>query len=247
MLLAMNTDLFLAALATGDPMRAAFRCAVIAAICALGLIATGQEAKYSVKAAKNPPPKELDEAISKLLAEESILFVDASGKTVAEFWFRTAIPADATPDQIKNGVTYKEIKQSELFGAVRFEQNYTDYRQQKVKAGVYTLRLAYQPMDGDHAGKSPELNFLLVQKADKDKSAGLQDPKKMFELSSASINTGHAGVFMLFAAKPADSPEFVSKANNHWALTTKSEVTTGGKKTGAFLGIALTLVGHAEE
>lgn len=228
-------------------MRAAFRCAIVALILALGLVVTGQEASYAVKAAKNAPPKELDESIRKLLSEDSILFSDASGKTVAEFWFRPAIPAEATAEQIKNGVTYKEIKQSEIFGAVRFEQNYTDYRQQKVKAGVYTLRLGYQPMDGDHAGKSPELNFLVVQLASKDKNPALQDLKKMFEISAASINTGHAGVFMLFPAKPADTPQFSAKANNHWTLTTRSEVLVGGKKTGASIGIALTLVGHAEE
>src|SRR5262249_56664781 len=86
------------------------------------LVATGQEAKFTVKAAKNAPPKDLDESIQKLLPSDSILFLDASGKTVAEFWLRTAIPTDATPEQVKNGVTYREVKQTELFGAVRFEQ-----------------------------------------------------------------------------------------------------------------------------
>ena len=146
-------------------MVCAFRGAAVLLLVAVTLPATGQDAKYSVKSAKSEPPKELDESIRKLLPSESILFQDASGKTIAEFWFRSSIPTDATPEQIRNGVTYREVKQTELFGAVRFEQNYTDYRQQKVKAGIYTLRLGYQPMDGDHAGKSPHLDFLVVTAA----------------------------------------------------------------------------------
>ena len=228
-------------------MVCAFRCAVVLLLVAVTLPATAQDAKYSVKAAKSEPPKELDDSIRKLLPSESILFLDASGKTIAEFWFRTAIPTDATPEQVKNGVTYREVKQTELFGAVRFEQNYTDYRQQKVKAGIYTLRLGYQPMDGDHAGKSPHLDVLVVTAADKDAKPGILDFKKMFEASANSINAAHAGVFMLFPGKAVDAPQFVAKENNHWVLATKSDVLAGGKKTGASLGIALTLVGHAEE
>jgi hypothetical protein len=232
-------------------MLSAFRVTTVvvcAVVCfAVTFSASGQEAKFAVKTAKSEPPKDLDESIRKLLPSESILFQDASGKTVAEFWFRAAIPTDATPEQVKNGVTYREVKQTELFGAVRFEQNYTDYRQQKVKAGVYTLRLGYQPMDGDHAGKSPHLEFLVATEAKRDTKAGILDFKKMFEASAASINAGHAGIFMLFPGKAVDAPEFVSKANNHWALQTKSDVLAGGKKTGTSLGIAVTLVGHAEE
>src|SRR5262245_48447122 len=121
-------------------MVCALRCAAVLLLVAVTLPVTGQDAKFALKSATSEPPNELDESIRKLLSSESILFQDASGKTIAEFWFRSAIPTDATPEQVKNGVTYREVKQTELFGAVRFEQNYTDYRQQKVKAGVYTLR-----------------------------------------------------------------------------------------------------------
>src|SRR5438128_12409459 len=87
----------------------------------VALIAPAQEGKLSVKTAKAEPPKELNDAIRKLLPSASIVLIDAQGKTVAEFWFRAAVPADATAEQLKNGVTYREVKQSELVGAVRFD------------------------------------------------------------------------------------------------------------------------------
>jgi hypothetical protein len=217
------------------------------AVVLVGVAAAAQDGKLSVKTAKSEPPKELKDAVRKLLPGESIVLMDAQGKTLAEFWFRTALPADATAEQLKNGVTWREVKQGELVGAVRFEQNSKDYRQQKVKAGVYTLRLVYQPMDGDHAGKSPELEFLVAIAAAKDEKAEPLDYKKMVGASSTSINTGHPAVFMLFPTKPVDSPQLQAKANAHTALATRAEVAVAGKSTGHYLGIAVTVVGHAED
>src|SRR4051812_18705374 len=156
--------------------------------------ASAGETKYQVKSATTPPPDELSAAMKKLLPASSIQLQDDSAKTVAEFWFRPETPVDATPEQVKNGLTYKEVPQTEVLGAVRFEQDWTDYRKQKVKAGVYTLRLGYQPADGDHQGSSEFQDFLVVTAAAKDTSPELVDPKEMIERSAKSISSGHPGV-----------------------------------------------------
>lgn len=220
-----------------------------ALIVVVGLLSLGraQEGKYTIKTTDTPPPKELDPSIQKLLGKTSIQLLDPAGKAIGEFWFRSEIPADATPEQIKNGITYREIRQSEVLGAVRFDQDYTDYRKQKIKAGVYTLRLGYQPADGDHQGSSDFQEFLLVQAADKDKKPELQDFKHMVELSAKSIGTGHPGVFMLAPnSPPGATPSIVSRPKNHWVVNTKGEIAVAGKKTGAAFGLGLNVVGHAE-
>jgi hypothetical protein len=203
-----------------------------------------QENKYGIKTAQTPVPTEIGEPIQKLLGPQSIQLLDPAGKTVCELWFRTELPADATPEQIKNGLTYREIKQSEIVGAVRFDQDWRDYRKQKVKAGTYTLRLGYQPMDGDHTGSSDYQDFVLLLDAAKDTKADLLDVKHMIETSAKSIGTGHPAVFMLFPnSKPGAAPALAAMPKNHWVLQTKEEVTVAGKKTGTSLGIGLTLVG----
>ena len=207
--------------------------------------ASAQEGKFSIKTASNPPPKELAADIQKLLGKSSILLVDPAGKSIGEFWVRAEIPADATPEQIKNGITYREVRQSEILGAVRFEQDWTDYRKQKVKAGVYTLRLGYQPADGDHQGSSEFQEFLLVVAADKDKSPELMEFKHMIETSAKSIGTGHPGVFMLAPTQPGPAPTIASRARNHWVINTKGDLIVGGKKVGA-VGVGVNVVGHAE-
>jgi hypothetical protein len=215
-------------------------CGVLLAVAAL---VSAQNGKYAIKTAQNPPPKELDESIRALLGGKSINFL-AQGKTVAEIWLRKEVPAEATSEQIKNGISYRELRQTEILGAIRFDQDWTDYRKQKIKAGVYTLRLGFQPMDGDHTGASMFTEFLLVLDASKDTKAGLLEPKEMIEMSQKTVNTGHPGVLMLFPnGKPAAEPQLQSKEGNHWVLNAREDITVAGKKAGV-VGLGLTLVGH---
>jgi hypothetical protein len=213
-------------------------------VVAVGSFVPAQDGKYAIKTADTPPPKELSEAIRKVLGPKSVRFFEGQ-KVVAEFWFRKAVPADATPEQIKNGVTYRELKQSEIMGALKVEQTWSDYRKQKVKPGVYTMRLGFQPMDGDHTGSSQFTEFFLILSADKDTKTDLLEPKELAEASMKSIGTGHPGVFMLFPNnKPAAEPKLVSKENNHWVLNAKEDITVAGKKAGS-IGIGLVVVGNA--
>ena len=204
-------------------------------------------AKYSIKTAETPLPTEIGEPIQKVLGKQSVQLLSPASKTVCEVWFRKEIPADATPEQIKNGLTYREVKQSEVVGAIRFDEDWRDYRKQKVKAGIYTLRLGYQPMDGDHTGASEYQEFLLLLDAAKDKNLDLMDAKQMIETSAKSIGTGHPAVFMLFPnSKPGAAPTLAAMPKNHWVLQTKGDVTVDGKKAGASLGFGLALVGAAD-
>lgn len=206
-----------------------------------------QDSKYSIKMAQDGAPKELSDGVRKVLNRRSVQFCDPAGKTICEIWLRPEIPADATPEQIKNGITYREVKQTELFGAIRFEQDWTDYRKQKIKAGVYTLRLGYQPMDGDHQGASEFQEFLVLLEASKDQKPDTMDAKHMTEASAKSIGTGHPAVLMLFpVGKAPATPTLAALPKNHWVVNSGAEVVVAGKKTGASLSIGLTVVGAAE-
>ena len=204
------------------------------------------KAKFSVKSSETAPPNELSEPIRKLLKNESIQFLDGAGKAIAEIWLRKEIPTDATPEQIKNGITYRELKQSEVFGAIRFERDWTDYRKQKIKAGVWTLRLAYQPTDGKHTADVSEFQeFVVVLSPKTDTSPNLMDLKKLQEVSADGIDSGHPGVFMLVPTKPGKTAEAIARPKEHWMLTTKARLMAGGKSTGTFVGIGINLVGHS--
>src|SRR5207248_3147699 len=77
------------------------------------------DAKYSIKQADTPAPPELSEPIRKLLAARSLQLLDDKGAVICELWFRAALPVKATPEQLKNGLTYREAEESTVLGAVR--------------------------------------------------------------------------------------------------------------------------------
>src|SRR5262245_35298472 len=117
------------------------------AIIVLALFAVpvlGDDAPGTIKKEKVAPPKELKEPFQSLLSDEAYQLVDDKGAAWATFWFRKAVPAKAAAEQVKNGLTYREIPQTTLIGAVQFAQPWTDFRKQKIPAGVYTLRMALQ-------------------------------------------------------------------------------------------------------
>jgi hypothetical protein len=197
---------------------------------------------YSLKTMdKSPAPKELQEPIRKLLAERSVQLVNAKGDLLAEIWLRKDVPAKATDAQVKNGLTYREVPETTLFGAIRFPNGITDYRKQKIPAGVYTLRLANQPQDGDHMGTAPFSEFLLLSPAAEDKKPDTMEPKALQELSGKTTG-GHPGVLLLFPGKGAAAqPKLEKKEENHWIVLFLLEVKIGDKK--AELPVGLTLVG----
>jgi hypothetical protein len=209
------------------------------------LILTGpaSAAKYTVKVEDAPPPPEVGNRVRALLEVKGLSVYDDAGQLLLTVWPRKAFESKATAEQVKNGLTYRELEESDLVGAVKFPKLWTDFRKQKIKAGVYTLRIGWQPMDGDHMGTAPFNEFCLLAPAAKDQSADHMPTKALHELSATAVGQSHPGVVLLFPnPKPADEPAVESKPNNVWVLNFKRPVTAGGQKT--FLGFSLVVIGQ---
>jgi hypothetical protein len=205
------------------------------------------EAQYTLKTVNEAPPKELKEPIRQLLRDQKIQVQDDKGGVLCDLWLRKELAAKANPQQVKTGLTYRELEETTVLGAVRFPKGASDYRKQKVAPGVYTLRLGIQPSDGDHMGTAPYKEFCLVSPADQDVKPGVMEAKALQEMSATSVpgGSGHPAVFLLFPnEKPAGAPALVKKEGNHWVVNATEDVTAGGQK--AALGIGLTVVGASE-
>lgn len=220
----------------------------LSALCGVALFLLGAvsfvQASYTLKEVDAPPPKELKETVRALLEPRAYQVFDPRGELYCEVWFAKAVPAKATPAQVENGLTYRELPQTALVGAVRFAQEVQDYRKQDVKAGVYTLRIGHQPQDGDHMGTAPHPEFCLLVSAELDDKPELMEPKHLHDVSARSLEGGHPGVFLLFPNnKPDATARMADQGMGHWALRHKLQIEVNGKKVP--LGISLNLVGHS--
>ena len=216
--------------------------AAAAGLLALAGYASAADPKLTVKVEDTAPPKELAEPIRAILDGKAMHVLDDKGELVAEIWLRKELPGKATEEQVKNGLTYKQIPETSIIGVVRTARQLADYRKQKVPAGVYTLRLAYQPMDGDHMGTAPYNDFCLLCPADQDKKPELLDPRDLHELSAKTIGRKHPGLMLLFPNKmPAEAPAVEAKPKEHFVLSYRVPVTASGQKTN--LGFSLVVVG----
>jgi hypothetical protein len=197
---------------------------------------------YVLKTAENTPgPAEVPAAIQKLLSDRCLQFSSAKGDLLVEVWLRKEVPAKATEAQVKNGLTYRELPETTLVGVVRLARPLSDYRKQKVMPGVYTLRLAYQPEDGDHQGTAPHSEFCLMSPIADDKDPATMAPKSLHDLSAKSTNA-HPAVLLLFPGKGATAePKLVNKGSGHWVVLFQLEVKAANQTS--TLPMGLTLIG----
>lgn len=83
--------------------------------------------KFTLTASKLDLPKELADAVKPLLGSDAVTVADAGGD-VLTLWFRTEFTSTANADQIKNGLTYREVAEGTVLGAVRFVKPFVDFR-----------------------------------------------------------------------------------------------------------------------
>src|SRR6476659_2349842 len=200
----------------------------------LFLAAPAPAAKLTVKVEDAPPPTEVATSVRGLLDAKALSVYDGD-KLLCTVWPRKEFESKtATADQAKNGLTYSELDESTVVGAVKLPAVWTDFRKQKIKAGVYTLRLGWQPMDGDHMGTAPFNEFCLLAAADKDTKPDLMEAKDLHELSAKSTARKHPSIMLLFPnRKPAESPAVEARPKDHWVLSYRVGAAAGGEK--AFL------------
>lgn len=196
---------------------------------------------YSVKVVDKAPPEALAPDVRSLVGNQCVQVLDAEGQPLFEYWAPKAIATKASAEKIDKGIAYTDLPESTFMGVLQVAKLTTDYRRQKIRRGVYTLRMGGQPMDGDHMGTAPYNEFCLLSPAADDKKPALLEQKALHELSAKTTGS-HPAVFLLMPAKEAEaSPKMVKKLGDHWALFMVVNVGNGEKK--GTMGIGLTLVG----
>ena len=215
--------------------------AVLATVAAAVIALSAEPSSKSVKA-------ELPEAIAEALRPEFATDGHAIRDREIEMmtvWIRKEIPAKASAEQIKNGLTYREIPEATLIGIVRFEKAFIDYRKQEIAAGTYTLRIAVQPDTGDHKDTAPHGDFVLLTPAADDKTVEPPELKDLVKRSLKSTGGDHPGVMLLYPhfGKEADA-KMVARGNGVHCLQVRCKVKTDAGDTQ--LGFSIVVAGFSK-
>ena len=201
------------------------------------------ESMLSVSSDSRKPPDSIAEPVRTLLDENAIIISDGDTELMA-FWFRKSIPAKATAEQIKNGLTYREIPETTLIAVVKVSKVFVDYRKQEIPAGVYTLRLVFQPDTGDHSGTAPHTEFLLLSPVSADKSPDETDVKSVVDMSKKATGGDHPGVILLVPDKGEKAEPAITEKDGIAIVRCKRSLDASRKESS--LGFGITVKGFSK-
>ena len=138
-------------------------------------------------------PSELSESIVQALTPGGLRAALPQG--TIEFWWVASVPSGDGA----SGATgpWRSVAEGTLIGAMRVTAPIRDIRGRTLNAGVYTLRYALQPVNGDHLGVSPFREFLLASPAAVDRRAEATGYHEAVNLSRQAIGSSHPAVLSI--------------------------------------------------
>jgi len=216
----------------------------------MGFLAGGPVAHsqgYQAEAIRIAPPEELSAAVREAMSEAAVRVVGPSG-VLCEIWIRKGIPI-RPQEQKELGVSFSEIAEGTLIGAVRFPASVVDFRRGRVKTGVYTLRYAFNPVDGNHQGVAPQRDFLLLAQAQADANPANIPRDELVVLSRKALGSTHPSVWSLGAESgmTAKLPAVQHREEeDHWVLLFPAQLQAGNG-SGKKVVFALVVVGYAPQ
>jgi hypothetical protein len=125
---------------------------VLSAVCLRA--STAQSVTATTAAVSHP--SELATPIAAALSANVVTVT--TGTVKLEFWWVKSLTLRSGAS---GAPSWGDVPEGSLVGVLRLGSNWTDIRGYTIRPGVYTLRFALQPQNGDHMGISPNREFLL--------------------------------------------------------------------------------------
>ncbi|HXE79826.1 MAG TPA: hypothetical protein VNK41_03685 [Vicinamibacterales bacterium] len=211
---------------------------ITALVCAA--TAAAQDVTVVAATGSTPPPDALAAPIRAALLRESLEV--KRGDDLVRFWTVRALPlsGSATAD-------WSNVPAGALVGAMQIESPLPDIRGNPIAPGVYTLRFALQPQDGDHMGVSPYRQFLVVAPAAEDQSVEPVGYEGAVAMGKKASGRSHPAVLSIdppSVSVPPPAP-VVKTEEGHTAVVLGVDCTHEGAPA-ARLSFGLILVGRIE-
>jgi hypothetical protein len=208
---------------------------ILASQLVLSGMARGQT--YKVDNAGTPPVADLPKPVQGLLESQGTRVLNDHGGTLLEVWLRNSVPTSSSAGG-SSDLLYGALSEGVSLGVLRFPSQGTDFRGQSIKAGLYTLRYALIPQDGNHMGVNPTRDVFVLAPvaADTDFTTDLRFDD-LVRLGRQSSGTPHPGILVGAPVNGDAMPAVVKDDQGHWNLQVKAHGSSGD------LPIAFTVVG----
>jgi hypothetical protein len=158
-------------------------------IIALACPALLTAADHRVEKLTSPPSSgSLAAPIEAKLSNIGVRVIRGSSREVCSIWLCKEWPVKAFDAA---GDLLYPFTPGQLIGVVHYPRKGSDFRDQDIAEGMYTLRYAQQPVDGAHVGTSLTRDFLVLIRAEDDPSAEPMSYKQLAELSAKAAGTTH--------------------------------------------------------
>jgi hypothetical protein len=180
-------------------------------------------------------PQGVPSTLAGVLQKEGVKITGADGKVLAEVWMRTTPPPSTTVAE--DTVTWNGVAQGAFIGLIHFPAKHADRRGQGINPGLYTMRLSFFPVNGDHQGVAPQRDFLLLSNAAEDTDpAATPNFNTLVDWSRKVSRTPHPAVLSMWKVESDFKAGFDKMGEADYVLQVKVGDTP----------IAIILIGKAE-
>ncbi len=209
-------------------------------------ILSAAAADHQVDVSKEAIPAEVSREIAAQLSPSGFKVTRGPSRTICEIWlckeWTVSAEFKATAE-----VLYP-FKPGQLIGVIRYPRKASDFRDQEIGAGVYTMRYAQQPVNGSHIGTSPTRDFVLLLAADADTKAANLSGEDLIAKSIDAAGTAHPAMLCLQQVEGQAADGLAIRHNEEhdwWIITVQSDAKAGDKARK--LPIDLVVVGISSE
>ncbi len=184
----------------------------------------------------------VSESIRAVLAEQGYRIRLEEGAVYCDIWLHRSVPTQPKADI--PGAIYTEWSESTLIGVISFARATNDFRGQAIRAGIYTLRYALHPADGNHMGISPYRDFLLLIPVADDRDAAARIPfDQLVKMSARAAGTNHPAALSLLSAEGyKEFPSVTVGEADRLILIARMKTSAGSESP-----LALIIKGVAEQ
>jgi hypothetical protein len=165
------------------------------------VVATADAQSLVAAKGSDAVPAELTAATAAALAPGSVTV--KIGDVQLDLWWVKAIALTKAPE---GAPAWGDVGDGTLVGAIRVSAQWSDVRGYIVRPGVYTLRYARQPANGDHLGVSPNREFLLMSPAAVDATPDPVGYKGAVDLSKQTVRRAHPSALSLDPPAASTAP-----------------------------------------